>query len=534
MGDANGTGCPLPGRDVEEVLHIATRLCGNPDDASLPDITALAEGYKQLYDCFCVCRNALNARTEEYQHLSAEWRQLLTEQRRREDEYERLEADRLHLLTEKTHLEEERARIEESREAEAEQRSNAVSNLINTLPHLSRYCRTKRSLLDADDPVCRYLCSEFLHTVKPHRPAPTAPHREAPMLEIVRVEKLQCPRLQDKYIVEIQDEAGLCQQGVTPYQPDHDGLQMPVQTFPGMNLNEMMLFHGAPSHLAERLQQQGLDPRYAGSHIGKLFGMGVYLATHSSKSDIYTQPNADGERLVLVVRACLGEPFFATEAMPQVTKPPERADDRGPLTSVIAKTLQEGGCVEYPEFIVYEKAKVLPQYAIWYRHQIDCFCTHCVRSKVRVRNSFTEDTITIENLPAPATVRDVKFKLHRIIGVVPEFQRISDGRAGVLTDDSQVVAGTCLSMQPRLAWGDDAAAPLSNWISLGLPGPGESKHKISTPAGFTVQMVKQYITDRSGLSPSRQRLLFHGRELQQGRLVDAGVLKGARVSLTVR
>ena len=46
---------------------------------------------------------------------------------------------------------------------------------------------------------------------------------------------------------------------------------MPVETHPGLNLNERLLFHGAPSHLVERLAAQGLDPRFAGEHRGKLW-----------------------------------------------------------------------------------------------------------------------------------------------------------------------------------------------------------------------------------------------------------------------
>ena len=33
--------------------------------------------------------------------------------------------------------------------------------------------------------------------------------------------------------------------------------------------------------------------------ISKMFGLGTYLATNSSKADIYTEPNAAGERCVL-------------------------------------------------------------------------------------------------------------------------------------------------------------------------------------------------------------------------------------------
>ena len=120
-----------------------------------------------------------------------------------------------------------------------------------------------------------------------------------------------------------------------------------------------------------------VDPRRAGSNFGKLFGMGTYLALNASKSDIYTTPNADGERCVLVVRAALGEPHLTKEAMARTTMPPERRDGRGPLSSVVALTAAEGGCVEHPEFIVYKESATLAQFAIWYKHKPGCKCTHC-------------------------------------------------------------------------------------------------------------------------------------------------------------
>ena len=37
------------------------------------------------------------------------------------------------------------------------------------------------------------------------------------------------------------------------------------------------------------------------------------------------------------------------------------ADKRGPLSSVVAATVGQGGCVEHPEFIVYKGSQTLPQ-----------------------------------------------------------------------------------------------------------------------------------------------------------------------------
>jgi len=98
----------------------------------------------------------------------------------------------------------------------------------------------------------------------------------------------------------------------------------------------------------------------------------------SRKSDIYTDPNAAGERCILLCRACLGEPHLANAAMQGALKPPERTDGRGPLNSVVALTQSNGGCVEHPEFIVYKEAQALPEYAIWYTHHECCLCTHCI------------------------------------------------------------------------------------------------------------------------------------------------------------
>ena len=72
-------------------------------------------------------------------------------------------------------------------------------------------------------------------------------------------------------------------------------------------MNEYHLYHGAEHGLIDRLVMQGLDPRYGGERTGKLFGVGTYFASNSSKADIYTTPTSTGERCQLVVRVCLGE-----------------------------------------------------------------------------------------------------------------------------------------------------------------------------------------------------------------------------------
>ena len=150
-----------------------------------------------------------------------------------------------------------------------------------------------------------------------------------------------------------------------------------VQTWYGHALNEHLMYNGVPHDIAERIHLQGADVRYAGENAGKMFGTGIYLATNSSKSDIYTTANDAGERSVFVMRACLGEVHESKVALTTATRAPERADKKGPLDSVRAMTLADGGAVEHPEYIVYKDAQVLPEYVITYKHKGGCKCTHC-------------------------------------------------------------------------------------------------------------------------------------------------------------
>ena len=204
---------------------------------------------------------------------------------------------------------------------------------------------------------------------------------------VQRIERTHNPRLQDKYLAEVQDIAGLCDRKVRDPLDEIDALR--VESYDGLQINEFLLYHGAKADLVDHLQHQGFDPRRAGTNMGKMFGMGTYLASNSSKSDIYTEPNSDGERCLLVVRACLGEPHKASAADPSLVKPPDRDDDhgnKGALNCVVGLTQAQGGVLQHPEYIVYTGAQTLPEYAVWYKHKDTCRCTHCKVINVTVPN----------------------------------------------------------------------------------------------------------------------------------------------------
>ena len=88
----------------------------------------------------------------------------------------------------------------------------------------------------------------------------------------------------------------------------------------GVDLNECLLFHGCPCHVADQVARDGLDPQRGGESAGALFGRGTYFAQNASKSDLYTtcsecQPttwfrncnHATAERCLIIARVLLGE-----------------------------------------------------------------------------------------------------------------------------------------------------------------------------------------------------------------------------------
>ena len=233
-------------------------------------------------------------------------------------------------------LDSERNRFKEEANKAEEKLNASLDHRLSALPHYNRYTRTETKPLAKDDPLYSKLETSFLSSLTSHRgPNRGDPHRQVPKLTVTRIERIHVPRLQEKYLVELQDIAGLCEQKATKM----NGVNAPrVQSIEGLDLNEFLMYHGAPADLIDRLEKQGLDPRYAGEHFGKLFGAGVYLATNASKSDIYTTQNAAGERCIMLVRTCLGEPQYTKEGMPGARKPAERPDGRGAYNSIVAKT----------------------------------------------------------------------------------------------------------------------------------------------------------------------------------------------------
>ena len=246
----------------------------------------------------------------------------------------------------------------------------------------SRYARSYQFELPSNSGEYEVIVNQFKNRVAKHRPAFGIPHQESPIYENIRVYRICNPRLWAKYESEVDDIYGLCNgtaKFITKFSETEEVLHAPtLHVQDKFNpMNECWLFHGVPTALKDRISQQGIDPRYAGTHFGKLYGYGSYFAELSSKSDIYTKPDDNGTRCMFFCRVCLGEIHEAKNTLETIRMPPERSDNRGPYNSVKAATLHYGGRVEYPEYIVYLTNQVYPEFRIEYRHSLSCKCTHC-------------------------------------------------------------------------------------------------------------------------------------------------------------
>jgi len=149
---------------------------------------------------------------------------------------------------------------------------------------------------------------------------------------------------------------------------------------PGSDMNEVLLFHGTTEAKIGGILNTGFDPRLAGIGTGAMFGHGSYFAHNASKCFRYARqgPGAhlpqQGKKLrqsVLVVRALLGNPQYQSTMCPEKRLPPTNCN------SLIALTRAEGGCVDHREYVLYDRASILPLYVVEFEHDDDCQCCVC-------------------------------------------------------------------------------------------------------------------------------------------------------------
>ncbi|EKX49585.1 hypothetical protein GUITHDRAFT_104545 [Guillardia theta CCMP2712] len=95
-----------------------------------------------------------------------------------------------------------------------------------------------------------------------------------------------------------------------------------------------------------------------------LFGAGIYLAENSSKSDEYCTPNSTGLCYMFLIRAMLGRPYEALNAMNQQRLAPSGYNS---VIGVTKATHPGAFLKKYREFIIYDRYQTRLEFIIEFR-----------------------------------------------------------------------------------------------------------------------------------------------------------------------
>lgn len=130
------------------------------------------------------------------------------------------------------------------------------------------------------------------------------------------------------------------------------------------SVNEVFLFHGTSAAAADKISTENYKLNLAGSAAGILYGRGVYLAEHCTKSDEYTKPMCNGDRHLLICRSTLGRVYY-TDKRDVDPRACEKACLDGRHHSVLGDRRKARGT--FREFVVFDEEQVYPNYILTYR-----------------------------------------------------------------------------------------------------------------------------------------------------------------------
>mmetsp|Transcript_88179 Transcript_88179/g.249873 ORF Transcript_88179/g.249873 Transcript_88179/m.249873 type:complete len:227 (+) Transcript_88179:3-683(+) len=135
------------------------------------------------------------------------------------------------------------------------------------------------------------------------------------------------------------------------------------------SVNEAYLWHGTSPESALGISQDGFRLDRAGTGAGSMFGLGLYFAECSSKSDEYAKDDTSGVSkglfCLLLCRVVLGEMLHMTAGGDATHAMINRAIVSEAYDSVLGD--REASVGTYREFVVYEEAAVYPEYLVLYR-----------------------------------------------------------------------------------------------------------------------------------------------------------------------